>query len=316
MPPSAAVLYKHSPRPVHMETLNLKPSVEDVEVDAQLRDEFMHESPRAGVPEPRHMNSRHAGTLSSGFEGLFLIHVVGERCGDPAAKPPSVDLFGVQRQGKKTIGCGEGDMDAILMTVSSSISSYFFSDSSVLCRLAFSQLQSRLSPSKVTIRFHSTCAIRPSHYPSTCHLYLSNPSAHPTARRSTGRTSSFEEVHHTCLLRPLSESTHRGSSVWCSVLPSSSFPHNHRPDSYRRSPGTADRCTNMRTYSGRPDRPGPSKPCCPSLFSCSSWASSTSSYPSTKPSPPAYSASFLHSLSHALSSRRCGAHASTGHITT
>jgi hypothetical protein len=76
MPPSAAVLYKRSHRPVRMETLNSnsRPSVKDVAVDAQLRDELTHESPRAASPEVLRMNSMNswlAGTLTSVCGGLF-----------------------------------------------------------------------------------------------------------------------------------------------------------------------------------------------------------------------------------------------------
>jgi hypothetical protein len=126
MPPSVAVLYKRSPRPVRMETLNSnsRPSVKDVEVDAQLRNELAHEGPRAAVPESLRMDSmnfRLTGTSSSVCERLFLIPITDESCGDPTVKPSSADLSRLW-EGEKMIGCIEGDMDAILMTVSYSSS--------------------------------------------------------------------------------------------------------------------------------------------------------------------------------------------------
>jgi hypothetical protein len=110
-----------------MEALNLKPSAKDVEADAQLKNQLTHEGTRAGIPEPRRMdimNSRHAGTLSLVCEWLFFIHVIDESCGDPAIKLSFVDLYEVQKQGKKMIGCREGVIDAVLLAVSSIISSY------------------------------------------------------------------------------------------------------------------------------------------------------------------------------------------------
>lgn len=252
------------------------------------------------------------------MEGSFFIRVPGESCGDPPVKPSSADLSEVQRHGKKMIGCREGDMDAILMTVSYSISTCFPPTSNVLCRPVFSQLPPRLSPWKVTTCFHSTRAIRP---PPTYHFYLSDPLAHPTGRRSTGRTSPFREMYYTSLLRPLPESTPCCSLVWCSAL-SSPFlrpGHNHRRDLFSKSPGTAEHHhtkTRMRTYSGDPDHPGPSRPRYTSPFPSSSWALSTSSYPSTKRSLSLSWASFPLFHPRAWSSHYCRARGSTDHAAT
>jgi hypothetical protein len=112
-----------------METNKMKPSAKDVEVDTQLRDEATKVLPPAGLPELRRMdfmNSRHAGTLSLVSEGLFLIRVIAESCGDLSVRPSSPEA---QRQGKKLIGCIEGEVDAILMLVGSSISFPFYAPS-------------------------------------------------------------------------------------------------------------------------------------------------------------------------------------------
>lgn len=311
-----------------METpnLNSRRSVRDVEAGAQLRDKLTHEDPRAVTPEPLRsdsMNSRLAGTLSSLYGRLFLIHVTGASCGDPAVKPSSADLSRlseVQRHVGKMIGCGEGDLDAILVTVSYSISTCFPPTSNVLCRPVFLQSPPRLSPWKVTTCFHSTHAIRPFHYRPTYHLYLCNPSAYRTGRRPTGRTSPIMEMFYTSLLRPLSESTPWCSLVWCSAL-SSPFlrpGHNHRRDLFPKSPGTAEHHTKirMRAYSVDPRHPGSSKPRYTSPFPSSSWALSTSSYPSTKRSPSLSWASFPLSHPRAWSPRYCRARGTTGHAAT
>jgi hypothetical protein len=121
--PHLAALHLNS---LDMDTLDLRPSVMDVGVEARRRDELIHEHPRASAFEPRRMKiigTHRAGTSTSSRRVcLFLIHVIGESYADPTAKSWAMNH---PKVGKWDNMVGEDrreDTFAIFVTVSPSIS--------------------------------------------------------------------------------------------------------------------------------------------------------------------------------------------------